>query len=312
MFLRSKPISKFNVLLCFFAFVGVAFPDFFLGSLIRSFILQGCLAALLLATVFVLTNRPVHLGLAICSVLLFGSGFASRILPVQPSLEIGNLSIAHFNVFKFNEHYDSVCKAALESNADLISFQETDSEWTDHLKTRLSSAYPYSVCYPLESCCFGLAVFSKHPISNAEILSIEGLPNITGSITINEQPLQFICSHTKAPTSPENFNQRNRHIQTLSQFINTSLPSKRPVLVIGDFNSVPWDTQIMQFKTKTALEDSRSGFQVTFPAWFPPLLIPIDFIFHSSDIQCTAFNTINTHSSDHYGIIGQYLVRKIG
>ena len=70
--------------------------------------------------------------------------------------------IAHFNVLMINEDHGSIMTQALNSNADLISFQEVNDRWADELDSALSCKFPYSYIVS-RSNNYGIAVFSKRP-----------------------------------------------------------------------------------------------------------------------------------------------------
>ncbi len=53
------------------------------------------------------------------------------------------------------------------------------------------------------------------------------------------------------------------------------------------------------------IKDSRKDLSATYPAQ-SPLQIPIDYIFHSPEIVCAKFSTIEGTTSNHFGIIGYY------
>ena len=78
-------------------------------------------------------------------------------------------------------------------------------------------------------------------------------------------------------------------------------------LVIGDFNTVPWDNQLSKFKKKTRLVDSRKKLTPTYPSWGPKYIaqIPIDYIFHSKGIRCESLDSI-TLTSDHNAVLGEF------
>ncbi len=213
-----------------------------------------------------------------------------------------DLSIAQFNVLKFNKDYESTINAALESDCDLISFQEVDENWEAFLVNGLIDEYPYYQVHS-RSDCYGLAVFSKYPISETEVISYRGFPSLKGVIELKENEVSFIATHTRSPISRNNFNLRNDQIEHLAEEVKNV---EGPLVVIGDFNSVPWDQAIDKFKSNTHLEDSRKSITPTYPSFLPIAGIPIDFIFHSKDLKCVGFDSIKSTSSDHYGVIGKY------
>ena len=211
--------------------------------------------------------------------------------------------MAHFNVLKFNNDYQSTVQEALKSNADFVSFQEVSLDWSSALQKGLEQEYPYYHLVPSDQCCFGIAVFSKHPLTGVDTPYIGGIPNISGTIELDDTSIQFVTAHTPSPVGPANYHKRNHHIRQLGKYIEQL---EGPVLAIGDFNAVPWDDSVIHFSKKTGLKDSRKELSATYPSWSFIPLIPIDYIFHSKEIRCHSLKTIDSTSSDHYGIVGTY------
>lgn len=293
-----------NILLLATCYLIVCFPEYYLIALFRSYTVQLAILGYMGIVFFLLKQKPIHYGISIISTLLSISTFFTSMNHSEHRPNgVVDFTVAHFNVYKFNHDFDSVIQSAVETDADLISFMEIDSKWDVKLKEKLMDDYPYIVSIPRESCCYGLSIFSKTKIHNADVEWFGEHPNVTGAIDVNDTTVQFVCSHTAAPTSLNRFKNRNDQIDEISNYVNNL---DTPVLVIGDFNSVPWDVNINSFKKATGLSDSRKSLCPTYPAWLTALMIPIDFIFHSNELFCSSFSNIDTHSSDHYGVVGKY------
>jgi endonuclease/exonuclease/phosphatase (EEP) superfamily protein YafD len=146
---------------------------------------------------------------------------------------------------------------------------------------------------------------SKQPLFNANISFHGGLPNIEADMIFNDVVTHIITSHTSSPISRNKLKNRNEHLLDLQKHV-ALLDS--PTLVIGDFNTVPWDKKLMAFKQKSELIDSRKSYESTFPSYFGFMGIPIDYIFHTKEISCTSFETLQIEGSDHLGIIGEYAI----
>lgn len=215
------------------------------------------------------------------------------------------LKVAHFNVLRSNKSKQATIQTILNSNADLVSLQETDQAWTEEVEKSVKEAYPYSIFFPSEQCCIGISLLSKQPLFNANISFHGGLPNIEADMIFNDVVTHIITSHTSSPISRNKLKNRNEHLLDLQKHV-ALLDS--PTLVIGDFNTVPWDKKLMAFKQKSELIDSRKSYESTFPSYFGFMGIPIDYIFHTKEISCTSFETLQIEGSDHLGIIGEYAI----
>ena len=283
------------------------FPENYAINLLRSMLpLLGLFVLFILSLSFLFRNPfSIVVNLISFSIVAFLL-FSVIQFPTYKESDLFDLKIAHFNVLKYNTDYNETIQLAMESNADIISFQETNTPWTRHLSEKLSFSYPYKIIVPRDLNCFGMAIFSKYPLSNIQHLKFGNVPNIGGIINKGSKKINFIASHTIPPTLKTTFNKRNNHINEIAQYLQTL---KGPKIAIGDYNTVPWDQQLIRFKSRTNLMDGRPSFSSTYPSWLITPIIPIDYIFHSEDFECTNFDTIKTNASDHYGIFGCYKLK---
>jgi endonuclease/exonuclease/phosphatase (EEP) superfamily protein YafD len=282
------------------------FPQNYLFALMRSLTPQIALGTLVLLVFHLFRNR-LKLFLSTYGALMlflptfFGLLFPDKMAEVQKGKQ--RISFAQFNVLKFNDDHVSVVNSIKSCGADIVSLQEVDGGWVKDIHENISALYPYSLSFPSENCCFGIALYSKIPLNNAQVKWLGGVPNIAADIQWQGEKIHLLSAHTHAPISKYKFEQRNNHIAELSAYLNTINCAK---MVIGDFNSVPWDRFLNQFKQQSNMIDSRNSYVATYPSYLGKFGIPIDYIFHSSDLECTDFTAIPSKSSDHNGIKGSF------
>ncbi|WPP50871.1 endonuclease/exonuclease/phosphatase family protein [Catalinimonas niigatensis] len=208
--------------------------------------------------------------------------------------------VAHFNVLYNNTSYNETLSHALKTDADIISFQEVSEAWIYELMDGLDHEYPYFAISEHE--IHGVAIFSRYPLENLKTYHWTGEPNLTGDIMYDGNKVHFVATHTLSPRDPERFENRNEHLNKIAEYVQQL---EGPVLAIGDFNAVPWNQHIVQIKQSTDLMDSRKSLTSTFPANYA-LGIPIDYIFHSDELNCLNFEALEAVGSDHKGVIGEY------
>ena len=223
--------------------------------------------------------------------------------PTSTSIEGADLKVTHFNVLKYNSAYDKTIKQALNSQADFLSFQEVDEKWVRQLGIALSKEYSFQKHVIPDNPGYGIAVFSKYPLEQLEVKYWTGVPSIAGNIVMADRTIHFITAHTKSPVSRSRFVARNYHLTAMAAYLENQ---EGPVLAVGDFNAVPWDSAIVALRQKAELQDSRSGLEPTFPAFSKWGRIPIDYIMHNKKLTCLNFQTIGGTNSDHLGITGAY------
>ena len=248
---------------------------------------------------FIYTNAQINL------LNLNSANSPLRVYPEHSRMQRGAVSIAQFNILMYNTNYSATIKSALSTNADLISFQEINQKWASELEANLKEKYPYYKLLPQEDL-YGIGIFSKYPLSNINVLHFGKVPQIAANLKSSILNFHFFTIHTRSPETYENHIVRNNQINEVEKYLD-SIPS--PKFTIGDYNCVPWDVSIINFKKQSQLQDSRKSLCATFPTFFPPAMIPLDYIFYSKDVQCVEFKTVDNGDSDHKGIIGKYLIR---
>ncbi len=218
-----------------------------------------------------------------------------------------SLKVLQFNVLADNQKYRGTLDRIKELNPDFISFQEVSWQWAEELEANLSKSHPYYKVVRHPNDHQGIAIFSKYPII-AEVDLWEGTANIHGCIQIAGQEVNFLTMHTRSPTTWIRWNERNEHIDRARQHVQNT-PGE--FLVLGDFNTVPWDSKLKYFKSGTKLKDSRKRLTPTYPTWNPFIAqIPIDYIFHSEGIGCRSLDSVKI-TSDHKAIMGTFKIKGV-
>lgn len=276
-------------------------------TLAKSFLFHFMIVYLIVALFWIIRRKwALALVAGIACLTLFAFLFNDKIPKNSESGKQEKIKIAHFNVLKFNHNYKKIIECARETDADFISFQEVDNSWAENLVCALDNDYPYFQIEAKDDNCHGLAVFSKYKLSNTEIVYLDNVANIFGEISIKDSSITFMTTHTNSPITRKAFYARNRQIDSVAGILEKR---NEAVLAIGDYNAVPWDSAIIQFKKRTGLKDSRKSLTATYPNILGKMGIPIDYIFHSDKIACTTFKPIYNTSSDHAGIYGEYYIR---
>jgi len=300
--MKNKTYIKI-VLIVLSTMVFIRPTESYILTLLKSFVFHFMIGYLVLAIIWLFRRKYV---LAFFCVGAFFALFNFISMhTVNPHSAVNNqqIAVAHYNVLMSNNDYKTIIRNANSTNADLLSFQEVDSGWAMQLEVGLRKQYPYFTIEADDIGGFGIAVFSKHPIKNSEVIYLENKASLTGTISMYNKDVAFITTHAANPISRSNLHSRNRQLDSLAQLIETK---KTPVIAIGDYNAVPWDTSILAFKDKTGLTDSRKSITATYPRILGKFGIPIDYIFYSPQISCIDFKPIYESSSDHAGILGTY------
>lgn len=284
----------------------VRFPlDYFLFDIAHSFAIQIVVLYLCVAILSFIWQKKWLLTSSLLSSVLISTLFLQwfwQSHPAPKSSQGSTFKVAHFNVWKRNTQHEEVIKVANSTNADIISFEEVNQRWWEALKKGLGSTYPYWHVITRDDN-FGIAMFSKFEMQNTQTKYFSDLPSIVTTVKMPFGSLHWVSSHVLPPKNNEWYHRRNNDLIKISRYMKGKTGYR---LAVGDYNAVSWSPVIRQFKKTAHLLDSRREFSPSYPAWSWLLGVPIDHIFHSSNIQCLNFGTTTTTPSDHWGIVGEY------
>ncbi len=189
------------------------------------------------------------------------------------------------------------------TKADIISLHEVTPANEQLLKDSLSANYPFSHTM-VDIGLFGMSIYSKFELLDIDTIFYNEIPNLAGSIKIQNSSFDFVSIHTMPALDAYTAKRMREHLDTIASNISSK---KEPLLVFGDFNAVSWSSQVQLLLDKAGLLESRLGFMPSsFSGKFPFWDIPLDHIFYSGHFVCKGFQNINGYAGEHVGIIGTY------
>ena len=311
--LSYRPIQSALIVLIILGAVFCIFtPNYLLFKLGARFAVQIMFGYLILGLAFLIVRQPrlMFTSFACCAglcIYLKNAGNNNLIYPHPTNALV--VDVAHFNVSNhstFAQKYDTVVTELLALDLDLISFQDFNDNLAlmSQLKTSLSEAYPY-VIEDLQFSQYDLIVFSKHPIkerdvfyyhpkpSNIKIPILRGCIQLTGS----KQDVYFLTSYMQPPYDETSnfFEKFKAQLDLMSEYTNSI---KAPILTFGEFNDVSFSSELVDFRRRTNLKDSRI---------FPGLRgSPVSHIFYSNLFICVGFREVKNENFEQYGIVGSY------
>jgi len=214
-----------------------------------------------------------------------------------------NLRVAHVDLSAAGNNFDVFMKSILNLNADVISFQEVDPNWTEVFNFYMPELYPHNNLN-IRIDPFGMAVFSKKPIIRSDTLYFEDYPTLLTTLFVdNEKSITIMSSYTMPSSLGNNYKTSNRrYLAGLAQEI---LKSTTPVINIGKFNMVYWNNDLKVFANRTDMEHSRRD------AVAAGLTTPYDHIYYTDELECTSFEEILDDERTHQGIIGNYQFKTV-
>ena len=223
---------------------------------------------------------------------------------VQPDAGPTKLKIMSYNVLAPNTNHSEVAEQILDSEPDFVSILEYSLNWHQALDC-LDEIYPYQVTVPRWHG-FGIAIFSKYPISQTKVIQLTKQstdnPLIVTNVAFGDQTIRIAALHVLSPTNRYRLDLRNQQFVEVANAVSNQ---EIPTMVMGDFNCTPWSPFLTDFARDTGYRDSRRGFgyQGTWPADQWITRIPIDHAFVSADIHVHSRLVGPRSGSDHLPII---------
>jgi endonuclease/exonuclease/phosphatase (EEP) superfamily protein YafD len=275
--------------------VGAAWPN---GpaefELAAHFLVQSAVLSCLLLLVGVLTGRR-YIVLAVTALLTATalilvphalSGWVT--LPMAARQDPSPAPFPRLNVYFHNAWAGAgdaaaTVDAAMASDADILLFAETgESRWRSF--ARLIERYPHHIsCFGRREC--DLTLFSRLPIRDQVIYHdrLSGARGVAATVDDGSHGrLRVVAIHLARPIPPDSLEVQMRQVEALlrSDLFRPDLP----VLLMGDFNAVPWGRVVGTFARSLQLRPA-GGIEGTWPSFLPqPLRIRIDQALVSPDV----------------------------
>lgn len=197
---------------------------------------------------------------------------------------------------------DQVASLIDDVQADILVLQEVNARWLAELEPHTAS-YAESMG-DARADNFGIALYSKFPMLSRRsfYLGKANVPTIIATLDVEPEPITVVATHPLPPTNPLNAAARDEQLQLVADVVRDL---DTPVLLVGDLNCTPWSPTFAALLERSGLRDSGKGFgvQPSWPAWFPPLMIPIDHCLHSRELVVLERRLGAYVGSDHLPLI---------
>lgn len=131
-----------------------------------------------------------------------------------------------------------------------------------------------------------MGLYSQIPLSSFKIdaPSAQFGPSLITEFQWEHQPVTMVLAHPSVPVSPEAWQRQKNHF---THWIAEKGRYHSNLIILGDFNSVPWMPHFQRLLKSAGLRDSALGFGVQ-PSWFvsePWAAVPIDHVLVSPGFQ---------------------------
>lgn len=221
-----------------------------------------------------------------------------------------NLRLTLANIEAKNENREKLLESINSANPDILVLQEVTEGWWRKIQI-LNQSYPYVKSLP-RSGGSGLAIFSRFPIEQADVLQLDSSthPAIFCKINLDGTILSLLTIHPPIPFGQNKFANRNQQFAESASIMKSA---QNPKVMIGDFNSTMWSPYFTDLVENSGLHDVRKGRGI-YPSWhsFLPrsMRIPIDHCLIGDGIEVGNIELGDYTGSDHYPLIVDLKIEK--
>lgn len=269
--------------------------------------------------------------------LCFAWEYGDRFVKPRVAASGTPLRVMTWNILHRNDNIDSIVATIRDQHPDVVALQELSARQAAALASLLGKVYPYAALYPEdpELRYGGMGVWSRFPVAEVEPPSGRRAGCSCQRLLIElpgGQKIRFVSVHTLTPEFswmrglkvaetqgiplPRSFSTA-RQEATIETLAAERAQGAEPLVIVGDFNT--GDRQPNYWLLRRYLDDAfleaGTGFGLSFPnagEWTHhvpiPLMLRIDYIFHSPGIVARSAATVDNPSSDHRGVAADLII----
>ncbi|MFM2394678.1 MAG: hypothetical protein RLZZ546_2660 [Bacteroidota bacterium] len=273
----------------------IAGPEVIFINQLSDYLVHIMLAFLVLGFILLFTSnsRMMLMSFALSAALcVFLKNESNGELIFPKDNYTSKLNISHINLGNITDQ-QSMIKLLLESDLEVISFQELTPEWVSFIDESLRKNYNHSY-KAVRIDPFGKAIYSKFPIKIIDTLNQSFAFDLLFEISKNDQKFNIISTYLTPSLNNSSTNLARTQMKNISNVINSKMSN---AIVLGEFNMVYWAQEIRNFREASKLNNSRKD---VIPA---SLKVPYDHIFYSRDLQCLAVKDLMVNRSERVGMM---------
>ena len=162
------------------------------------------------------------------------------------------ITVAHLNMSLITD-VETVQRIIQDSTIDVISLQEYTPDWANIIPQILNDRYPHFY-EDVRMDLYGKSMYSKFPITSHELITSEGVPNLEVQVQVGQEVFTILSTYLVPALDGKSKLVAKAQINDLC---NYSLAEKKTRIIMGEFNQVYWSHDILTFRTKTGLLNSR-------------------------------------------------------
>ncbi|MGE3576729.1 MAG: endonuclease/exonuclease/phosphatase family protein [Dehalococcoidia bacterium] len=225
------------------------------------------------------------------------------------ALSAPHIRLMSANVYFLNPDYSGIAREVKQQDPDILLIQEFGPRvHTALVAEGVADDYSYQE-FAFENEHFGVALYSKLPLSDVQVLEAGNRPLIRALVDVEGTPVVLYDLH---PVSPgfgvdvaEGWNDGWKTI--------TGLVAKEtgPVILAGDLNMDQhhvWYHKLKSQGLDNCHEETGRGNATTWPKGRKLRPIRIDHVFHSEGVVCLSIREGIGEGSDHRPLIAELAI----
>lgn len=236
--------------------------------------------------------------------------YMSAIVGAPDAGQPADITVLVINVLTSNRNFHLIEEQIAEASPDVFAVLELGTSLAQTLEKSFASTYPHRICLPQDDGNFGIALYSRHPLSHVDrfTLNVTSIETIAATISKGENEYRIVATHPLPPVGASGFTDRNEHLRCLATRVAEfrSQHSDIAMIVVGDLNLTPWSPLFSDLETATGLTRAGRGYGVT-PTWYAevevfPMGLVLDHCLISDDLKCVSHSVGANFGSDHRAI----------
>ena len=295
-------------LLIFGAILCIYQPEYHFLRVFTRFAPQITVGYFLLGLVFlVFKNARLTMVSFICCgfLCLYLKGMSDSKVDKPQRTNSLHINVAQINISASNSNYSQTLESIRKTDADVLSLQEVDFDWSRRLKDSLSILYPYS-CRVGKADLYGIELYSKYPFATCDTFFSENVPNLVISLkkTPSSRPIYIVSTYVLPPLFSSAYQVMQKQMRIIAERVRSVA---EPLITVGDYNIEASSWEVQQFRQEAGLLNSRRGFRPSrTDGTFDLTEVPTDHIFFTHHLECIYFETIVGAKAEHLGIFGTF------
>ncbi|MBV7392717.1 endonuclease/exonuclease/phosphatase family protein [Mameliella sediminis] len=247
----------------------------------------------LAGTAVIWTNWPRRLRWPLAGLALLVLGQAAGLKLTTP--EPGAFTVYQKNLWYGNTGYRDVAQDILAQAPDVVTLQEV-SRHNDPLLDLLRAEYPHQ--HRCNSYGWGVVVLSRHPMMPGQALCSTGRGLSGARVATPDGPVWVLSLHLFWPWPHEQRPQAEQ-IEALVDGL------EGPVILSGDFNMVPWGSDVRRLALATGVERAgpmRPTYWLRLAGWPLAIPLPLDQVWATGGGRAELRPRLG---SDHAGVLAR-------